>query len=1021
MSARSEPSQPPARLVLLQAEATNRAFGHESLGFLSESHGFMPIQPPLTELPEPYRIWDDVATRLPALIREGAVRDALNQMPVLSADALDEPSLLRASTIMSIFAHSYMRSRSPGPTEIPDSVARPWEEITRRLDRPHPVLSYIDLIVYNWRRLDPAGPLEVENLELLVGTIDNPEERIFYLTQVEILARCTPIVGAVVRAQEATVRGDADALASELIAIADVCRTVTENALPKIDPSARAATHVDPIVWAKTVAPFAVPLEPGVQGPSGTSSPIFHLLDAFFDRRRYRSTLGEEMVRLRDWYPRHWREFVAAVGEVSVPERVARFGGRALRGLLADALEAYAGESGFLGRHRLKVYGYLELAFKIGRSITIGGFSGLFQDRAWDEVNDELEAARAERHDEMDTAPSRLGRIVGHTRLDPNGRTTGVRVSVAGEGIRCRPGDRIAVLPENSETIIGETLRSLRASGEELVRLDAAWRSALAASGGAAEQAPLRTLVRHGAVRPVMRRAARMLLAITGDPILERIVASRSEDQWELWDLLDLLQHRDFDPRLLWRAHPADPESICRLIPPDVPRLYSIGAVTRDGAGIVDTFELTVGLLHYETTHAGATRPRLGTASAFLTGGASDIVRLRLVPAHRFRLPDDHRRPIVMFAGGTGVSPFLGFIQGRVVEPEAGEAWLFLGARTFAEVPQNEALERAVALGRLDVRFAFSREDVEVRVERASEAIRFAPRPGARRRIDEAILDDENAKTLRRLLSDRARGGSEAIVYVCGRSGFATSVRTALGRVLADLGNDLAGLAAAGRYVEEIFTSYTAPVEKATRVIDASDVAMHNDDEQGSWMVLDGRVYDITPLLQLHPGGSTILTGYAGLDATAAFAAVGHSRDPSVSAVRSLYEIGVVRRLDFGSAWAVAIGRNGLRSVRIDDLYRAWARLLYLVVEMENAFRNDRAGMTGPLGVPDPASTLDGILMLDAHRRFLASYLEGLFEPLGEVWAMTCGACSQTEDHRWIGARLRAIWTSAAGLAVASG
>ena len=60
-------------------------------------------------------------------------------------------------------------------------------------------------------------------------------------------------------------------------------------------------------------------------------------------------------------------------------------------------MDMYAGEHGFLGRHRMKVYGYLELAFKVGRSVTIGGFSGAFKDRTWDEVDGELEAARFER------------------------------------------------------------------------------------------------------------------------------------------------------------------------------------------------------------------------------------------------------------------------------------------------------------------------------------------------------------------------------------------------------------------------------------------------------------------------------------------------------------------------------------------------------------------------------------------------------------------------------------------------
>ncbi len=45
----------------------------------------------------------------------------------------------------------------------------------------------------------------------------------------------------------------------------------------------------------------------------------------------------------------------------------------------------------------MKVYGYLELAFKVGRSVTIGGFKGVFKDRTWDQVDGELERAREER------------------------------------------------------------------------------------------------------------------------------------------------------------------------------------------------------------------------------------------------------------------------------------------------------------------------------------------------------------------------------------------------------------------------------------------------------------------------------------------------------------------------------------------------------------------------------------------------------------------------------------------------
>ena len=44
-----------------------------------------------------------------------------------------------------------------------------------RLGREQEVLSYIDLIVYNWRLRDPAltEPMVVENLELLFPTVGN--------------------------------------------------------------------------------------------------------------------------------------------------------------------------------------------------------------------------------------------------------------------------------------------------------------------------------------------------------------------------------------------------------------------------------------------------------------------------------------------------------------------------------------------------------------------------------------------------------------------------------------------------------------------------------------------------------------------------------------------------------------------------------------------------------------------------------------------------------------------------------
>ncbi len=260
-------------------------------------------------------------------------------------------------------------------------------------------MSYIDLIVYNFRVVDRGceDPLRVANLQLLTPAFDSQEERVFYLTQVEILAQGAPLVSAVVRAQEAMLASEEEALAAELRRMTACLRELGRRSLATIEPVRGRATHVDPVVWAKSLAPFGVPLQAGVQGPSGTSSPLFGLLDAFVGRTKHESFLGKEIRGLRAMYPPFWRELLQAAEELPALQYLRGRDSATLREPFEELLETYAGAAGFLGRHRRKVYGYLELAFKVGREMTIGAFGGVFADRAWDRVDRELESARAER------------------------------------------------------------------------------------------------------------------------------------------------------------------------------------------------------------------------------------------------------------------------------------------------------------------------------------------------------------------------------------------------------------------------------------------------------------------------------------------------------------------------------------------------------------------------------------------------------------------------------------------------
>ncbi|KAM8799474.1 cytochrome b5 type B [Eudromia elegans] len=62
------------------------------------------------------------------------------------------------------------------------------------------------------------------------------------------------------------------------------------------------------------------------------------------------------------------------------------------------------------------------------------------------------------------------------------------------------------------------------------------------------------------------------------------------------------------------------------------------------------------------------------------------------------------------------------------------------------------------------------------------------------------------------------------------------------------------------------------------RVFTREEVARRNSNRE-AWLVIHGRVYDVTRFLAEHPGGEEVLLEQAGRDATESFEDVGHSTD----------------------------------------------------------------------------------------------------------------------------------------------
>lgn len=65
---------------------------------------------------------------------------------------------------------------------------------------------------------------------------------------------------------------------------------------------------------------------------------------------------------------------------------------------------------------------------------------------------------------------------------------------------------------------------------------------------------------------------------------------------------------------------------------------------------------------------------------------------------------------------------------------------------------------------------------------------------------------------------------------------------------------------------------------QSSRKIKLDEVKQHNS-KDSTWVVIAGKVYDVTKFLDEHPGGEEVLLEVSGSDATENFEDVGHSTD----------------------------------------------------------------------------------------------------------------------------------------------
>jgi sulfite reductase (NADPH) flavoprotein alpha-component len=268
-------------------------------------------------------------------------------------------------------------------------------------------------------------------------------------------------------------------------------------------------------------------------------------------------------------------------------------------------------------------------------------------------------------------------------------------IDLADSGIAYEVGDSLGIFPTNNPALVEEILGVLGFTGEEQVP-DTAGNS---------------VTIREALTRfyVITEKDKKLLAAIAEkDPSASHFVPmttpeGRAELESYVWG------REVIDPLL---AHPAakfTPEEFVKCLRKLQPRLYSIASSQKANPTEV---HLTVAAVRFES-HG---RRREGVCSTFLSDRADNApVPVFVHTAKHFRVPEEPSTHAIMVGPGTGIAPFMAFLQERKVTGATGKNWLFFGDQKSAtDFLYREELESWQAEGTLHkFSTAFSRDQAE--------------------------------------------------------------------------------------------------------------------------------------------------------------------------------------------------------------------------------------------------------------------------------------------------------------------
>ena len=336
------------------------------------------------------------------------------------------------------------------------------------------------------------------------------------------------------------------------------------------------------------------------------------------------------------------------------------------------------------------------------------------------------------------------GRIESRHRLNPHSQDEiyHIVVSASSEVATYHPGDCISVVPMNPGIMVDDLLHLSQHQWNQLT----SYKEKNERLGDLLQSKLEITSLSVGTIQKYCDVTHNRKLM----PLLKQV--EKLKEYIQNNNLLNLLA--DFPGKL-------SPDELVAVAGKIKPRYYSIASSHKVTPRQI---HLTVKQISYQTqskTYYGACSSHL---SQFLKTGSE--IQFRVIPNENFRLPHKTDRPIIMIASGTGIAPFIGFLQERNLSAST-KNWLIFGEKNrkqdflYGEYLTN--LKKKGILSHLDL--AFSRDQnqkvyVQDKIKEKTDDIKTWLKQGAAIYVCGSVKMGEGVRAAFNLLGEKPEDAS---------------------------------------------------------------------------------------------------------------------------------------------------------------------------------------------------------------------------------------------------------------------